>query len=152
MLASRVQSLDDVALHMRGKMFVEYKYDGERVQLHLDGKGRVQAFSRRLERITHQYPEIIEALTKLCVPNSTILEGEIVAFDAKINRLLPFQTLMQRRRKYEIATYVKKVPIASSMCCSSRIKICSANRSLSGESYSRAASGHLASFVCRGIP
>ncbi len=112
MLASRVQNLNEVPLHMRGEMFIEYKYDGERVQIHRDGNGHVHAFSRRLERITQQYPEIIDAFTKSDVPKNTILEGEIVAFDVKTEHLLPFQTLMQRRRKHDVPTYIKKVPIA----------------------------------------
>lgn len=112
MLASRVQDLAEVPLHMRGAMFVEYKYDGERVQIHRDGSGEVRAFSRRLEPITHQYPELIAAFKKSAVPNNTILEGEIVAFDFKHEHLLPFQTLMQRRRKYNVARYIAKVPIA----------------------------------------
>ena len=112
MLAARVQNLDDVPLHMHGSMLIEYKYDGERVQIHCDGNGEVQAFSRRLERITHQYPEIIDAVVKSGIPRNTILEGEIVAFDWERDRLLPFQTLMQRRRKHDVSTYVKKVPIA----------------------------------------
>ena len=112
MLAARVQDLADVPRHMRGKMLVEYKYDGERVQIHCDKKGGLHAFSRRLERITHQYPEIIDAFRKSGIPRNTILEGEIVAFDAKADHLLPFQTLMQRRRKHDVSAYVKKVPIA----------------------------------------
>jgi len=56
MLASRVHDLDEVPAHIRGEMFIEYKYDGERVQIHRDGNGDVHAFSRMLERITHQYP------------------------------------------------------------------------------------------------
>ena len=112
MLASRVQDLDEVPTHMRGRMFVEYKYDGERVQIHRDGKGHMHAFSRRLERITHQYPEIIDALARSDVPNDTIVEGEIVAFDFKADHLLPFQTLMQRRRKRDVPAYIKKVTVA----------------------------------------
>jgi len=112
MLASRVQNLAEVPKHMPGRLFVEYKYDGERVQIHRDGKGRVYAFSRRLERITQQYPEIIGAVAKSGVPRNTILEGEIVAFDFAGAHLLPFQTLMQRRRKRDVAAYVKKVTIA----------------------------------------
>ncbi len=112
MLASRVQDLDEVPLHMRGQMFIEYKYDGERVQIHRDRKGHVHAFSRRLERITHQYPEIIAAFNKSGIPKNTIVEGEIVAFDPKRGRLLPFQTLMRRRRKRDVAKFMKKVPIA----------------------------------------
>lgn len=112
MLASRVHDLDEVPSHMRGRMFVEYKYDGERLQIHRDRSGRVAAFSRRLEEITHQYPEIVEAVAKSAVPNGTILEGEVVAFDAKADRLLPFQTLMQRRRKRDVSAYVRKVTTA----------------------------------------
>jgi DNA ligase-1 len=61
MLASRVHGLDEVRSHMRGDMIVEYKYDGERVQIHADNNGIIHAFSRRLERITHQYPELLLA-------------------------------------------------------------------------------------------
>jgi len=110
MLASRVQELDEVPRHMPGEMFVEYKYDGERVQIHRDGKGNVAAFSRRLEPITAQYPEIVAAFAKRGIPNNTILEGEVVAFDAKADHLLPFQTLMRRRRKHDVASFIKKVP------------------------------------------
>ncbi len=112
MLASRARDLDEVSTHMPGQMFIEYKYDGERVQIHRDGKGHVHAFSRRLERITHQYPEIIDAVLKSGIPENTILEGEIVAYDFKADHLLPFQTLMQRRRKRDVPAYIKKVTIA----------------------------------------
>ena len=112
MLASRVQSLDEIPRHMHGKMFIEYKYDGERAQVHRDRNGRVLAFSRRLEPITGQYPEIIGAFGKSGLPKGTVIEGEIVAFDAASDRLLPFQTLMRRRRKHDVQTFVAKVPIA----------------------------------------
>jgi len=112
MLAARVHDLDEVPTHMRGEMFIEYKYDGERVQIHRDGNGEVHAFSRRLETITHQYPEIVEGFARSDVPKNTILEGEIVAFDFKTGHLLPFQTLMKRRRKHDVAAYIEKVTIA----------------------------------------
>jgi len=112
MLAARVQSLDEVASHMHGDMIAEYKYDGERVQIHVDKHGHVQLFSRRLEKITHQYPEIVEAIKKSRIAKGSILEGEVVAFDFKAEHLLPFQTLMQRRRKHDVGTYIRKVPAA----------------------------------------
>ena len=112
MLASRVQDLHEVRSHMRGNMIVEYKYDGERVQIHVNSDGLIQAFSRRLERISHQYPELIEAVKTARIPKNTILEGEVVAFDFKTNHLLPFQTLMQRRRKHDVNIFIKKVPAA----------------------------------------
>jgi DNA ligase 1 len=112
MLASRVQDLEEVRSHMSGDMIVEYKYDGERVQVHVNGHGLIHAFSRRLERITHQYPEFVEAVKTARIPKNTIIEGEVVAFDFKANHLLPFQTLMQRRRKHDVQTFIKKVPAA----------------------------------------
>lgn len=112
MLAARVHDLGEIPRHMRGRMLVEYKYDGERVQIHRDRTGKVDAFSRRLGKITDQYPEIIEAVTNSAIPNNSILEGEIVAFDFKSGHLLPFQMLMQRRRKRDIGAYVKKITIA----------------------------------------
>jgi DNA ligase 1 len=110
MLASRVQELEEVGSHMRGEMFVEYKYDGERVQVHVDGGGHVDALSRRLERITEQYPEIVDAIKRSGGPRKTIIEGEVVAFDFHKSHLLPFQALMRRRRKHDVVIYIKKVP------------------------------------------
>lgn len=110
LLASRVQELEEVSTHMRGEMLVEYKYDGERVQVHVDGGGHVHAFSRRLERITEQYPDIVDAIKRSGVPRNTIIEGEVVAFDFDENHLLPFQALMRRRRKHDVLVYIKKVP------------------------------------------
>jgi DNA ligase-1 len=142
MLASRVQDLDELRSHMRGDKVVEYKYDGERVQIHVDGKGLIHAFSRRLERITHQYPELIEAVKKARIPKNTIVEGEVVAFDFKTNHLLPFQTLMQRRRKHDIQIFIKKVPAALFVFDILLVK----NRSLLGQPLSKRR-GALSSYV-----
>ena len=45
MLATRVEDLDEVPLHIPGEMFVEYKYDGERVQFHRNARGELRALS-----------------------------------------------------------------------------------------------------------
>lgn len=63
-----------------------------------------------MERITDQYPEILEAIGASGIPGDTIIEGEVVAFDFKRDRLLPFQALMQRRRKHDVAAFTEKVP------------------------------------------
>ena len=111
MLASRVHDLDEVPGHIRGEMFIEYKYDGERVQIHRDGNGDVHAFSRRLERIAHQYPRLS---TRLPGPPSQKYHSR--GGDRRLRfqggPFLPFQTLMQRRRKRDVPTYIKKVTIA----------------------------------------
>lgn len=112
MLATRVEDLDEVPRRLPGELFAEYKYDGERLQVHKDARGTLRAFSRRLEDITHQYPEVIEHLRRNLAARTAILEGEVVAIDAKRRRLLPFQTLMQRKRKLQIERYRREVPVA----------------------------------------
>lgn len=71
----------------------EFKYDGERVQIHfMDGKTKV--FSRNSEDITEKYPDI--AALKLS-EKSFIIDGEAVAFEN--GKILPFQILSTRKRK-----------------------------------------------------
>lgn len=112
MLATRVEDLDEVPLHLTGPLFVEYKYDGERVQIHKGAHDEMRMFSRRLEEITHQYPEVLTRLRKNLTARSAIIEGEVVAIDPKTKHLLPFQVVMQRKRKLKIERYQKQVPVA----------------------------------------
>jgi len=109
MLAQRVKDIKDIKENIENEIFVEVKYDGERIQAHLDGN-EIVLFSRRHENITNQFPDIIEDLKKNIKVKNAILEGEVVAVD-KDGKLLPFQVLMQRRRKYDIHEYVKKIPV-----------------------------------------
>lgn len=108
MLCQRIKTLDEIEERCGFPVTVETKYDGERVQAHKDGKN-VTLFSRRLENITHQFPEITEAIRKL-PSRRAIIEGEIIALDKK-GKILPFQTIMQRRRKHNIAEYARKIPV-----------------------------------------
>lgn len=124
MLAERVPNLEEGLERMDGIAAAEYKLDGERVQIHKgskkrrivkgqDGKGevRVELFSRRLEKITSHYPDIIEAVKAMVSIEDVILEGEIVAVDPSTSEYLPFQELMHRRRKYGIARAMKSYPV-----------------------------------------
>ncbi len=110
MLGQRVKSLEQAQEKIPGKLTVEAKYDGERVQAHMNKKGKVKLFSRRLEEITEQFPDLVEHLKKSIKAEDYVLEGEILAID-KAGKPLPFQTLMQRRRKYDVEQYVKDIPI-----------------------------------------
>jgi DNA ligase-1 len=112
MLANRVEDLDEVSSHLEDDMYVEHKYDGERAQIHKDARGTMRVFSRRLEDITQQYPEVIAHLQKHLTARTAIIEGEVVAIDLKSKRLLPFQVVMQRKRKHEVERYRKEVPVA----------------------------------------
>lgn len=109
MLAQRVQQLDDIPKKMPGKVMVDAKYDGERIQAHRDKKGKITLFSRRLENNTDQFPDIVQALEKMKA-KEFVVEGEVIAID-KQGKPLPFQTLMKRRRKYDVEKYCKEIPV-----------------------------------------
>ncbi|HET7345065.1 MAG TPA: ATP-dependent DNA ligase [Nitrososphaeraceae archaeon] len=109
MLAERVRTAEEALDRMDGKAAVEYKLDGERIQVH-KGKGKVELFSRRLEKITDHYPDVAEAI-KSIKTEEAILEAEVVAINPLTDEFLPFQELMHRRRKYDIKQAMENYPV-----------------------------------------
>ncbi len=110
MLAERLSDPEEILKKTGGKAIVEYKYDGERGQIHKKGD-KVWIFSRRLENITHMYPDVQEYARKHLKAEEAIVEGEIVAVDPETGELRPFQELMHRRRKYDIHRMMKEYPV-----------------------------------------
>ncbi|NLE04656.1 MAG: ATP-dependent DNA ligase, partial [Crenarchaeota archaeon] len=111
MLAERLPEPETILDKLGGKCVAEYKYDGERVQLHKKGN-EVRLFSRKLEKISNQYPDAIELVCKYVKANEAILEGECVAMDLESGEMLPFQELMHRRRKYGITEAIAQYPVS----------------------------------------
>lgn len=110
MSAQRLSTSEEV-IEKLGTCSAEYKLDGERFQIHKYGE-TVQIFSRRLENITHMYPDAVEMTLNHVKSDVAILEGEGIAIDPKTGEMKPFQTLMKRRRKYRIEEMMEKFPIA----------------------------------------
>jgi DNA ligase-1 len=110
MLADRVKSEDEAIAKIGDRFAAEYKLDGERVQIHIEGK-KVELFSRSLEKISNYYPDIIENIPKTIQADNVILEAEAVAINENTGEFLPFQELMHRRRKYKIEKAVTQYPI-----------------------------------------
>ncbi|HJJ23533.1 MAG TPA: ATP-dependent DNA ligase [Nitrosopumilus sp.] len=110
MLADRVKSEEEAIEKMGDEFAAEYKLDGERVQVHIEG-GKVVLFSRSLENISSYYPDIIEKIPKAIQADNVILEAEAVAINENTGEFLPFQELMHRRRKYKIEKAVTRYPI-----------------------------------------
>ena len=110
MLAERLSSPIEILKKAGGKALVEYKYDGERAQIHKKGR-KVWIFSRRLENITRQYPDVVDYTLKHLKANEAIIEGEIVAYDPDTGDLRPFQELMHRKRKHDIHIAMKEYPV-----------------------------------------
>ncbi len=109
MLAERAKDVNEILQKVGGRAYVEYKYDGERGQIHKDGDN-IKIFSRRLEDITSMYPDVVEGVKQAIKAKQAIVEGEIVAIDPDTGELRPFQELMQRRRKYDIEKMMKEIP------------------------------------------
>jgi DNA ligase-1 len=71
MLAERLSSAQEIVDKLGGKCAVEYKYDGERMQIHKKGP-EVTLFSRRLEVITHHYPDTVMLAVEHELPNGPL--------------------------------------------------------------------------------
>ncbi len=107
-LAERLPSSAEIIKKL-GKCAVEDKYDGFRMMIHKKGK-RVEIYSRRLEKITHSFPDIVEAAEKVKAKD-VIFEGEALACNEKEKKFYSFQETMHRRRKYGIKEAKAKYPL-----------------------------------------
>ncbi|KAL6703200.1 ATP-dependent DNA ligase Cdc17 [Coniothyrium glycines] len=120
MLAKPTKSITEVLDRFEGKDFTcEYKYDGERAQIHFvahdadqelataapsagkSDRGVSNIFSRNSEDLSKKYPDILAKLpTWVCEgTKSFVLDCETVAWDMVEKKVLPFQQLMTRKRK-----------------------------------------------------
>jgi DNA ligase-1 len=121
MLAKPTKSITEVLDRFEGHHFTcEYKYDGERAQIHFvahdsseqfatsqeneagkSEKGIANVFSRNSEDLSRKYPDILEKLPSWVKDGtkSFVLDCESVAWDVTEKKVLPFQQLMTRKRK-----------------------------------------------------
>lgn len=102
MLGSITRDLADMLTKLQGRYFsCEYKYDGQRAQVHCDETGKVSIFSRHLELMTEKYPDLVSLVPQIRGESvsSFILEGEVVAVDSETGDLKTFQTLTNRAKK-----------------------------------------------------
>ena len=111
MLAQRLAVASEILAKLGGECAAEYKYDGMRLQAHKTADGRIELWTRRLEEVSTQFPDVVEVLSTSLRPAEAIIEGEVVAFDAATDELHPFAEVMFRRRKYGIAEAVRDVPV-----------------------------------------
>jgi DNA ligase 1 len=111
MLAQRLSDADEILARLGARCMAEYKYDGMRVQAHRTADGEIELFTRRQERVSSQFPDVVELLQAGLGPREAILEGEVVAYDAAAGELRPFQEVMFRRRKHGIAEAARDVPV-----------------------------------------
>ncbi|MEA3329598.1 MAG: ATP-dependent DNA ligase [Nanoarchaeota archaeon] len=90
---------------------IEHKYDGFRVLINKD-KGVIKLFTRRLDDVTTQFPDVVEVVKKYVKGNSFILDSEVVGYDPITKKTRPFEAISQRiRRKYHIDRLKKELPV-----------------------------------------
>lgn len=102
MLGNITRDLSDMLTKLQGRDFsCEFKYDGQRAQVHCDEVGKVSIFSRHLEVMTEKYPDLVALVPEIRGEGvySFIIEGEVVAVDHETGELKTFQTLTNRARK-----------------------------------------------------
>jgi DNA ligase-1 len=110
MLAQTAQELAEPFERYEGRVALEYKLDGARVQIHRQGD-EVRIYSRHLADVTASLPDVVAEVRGKLAATEAILEGEAVAVDAR-GRPLPFQHLMRRfRRKHDVEAVVKEIPV-----------------------------------------
>lgn len=111
MLAVLVKSVQEGFEGVGKPAMFEFKYDGFRLELHKDKKG-IKLFTRRMEDVTKQFPDVVEDVKKCVKGESFILDSEAVGFDRKTGKYLPFQNISQRiKRKYDIEKLAKELPV-----------------------------------------
>ncbi|KAL0483085.1 DNA ligase 1 [Acrasis kona] len=95
-----------------GQFSCEYKYDGERAQIHLFNN-TVKIYSRNMEDHTNKYPDLIEVVKKaaLSTTKNAIIDCEVVAYDRETCTIRPFQILSTRARKNVEGTASIKVAV-----------------------------------------
>jgi DNA ligase-1 len=111
-LAERLDSPEAIVQRL-GPCVVEPKIDGFRCQVHLADEldGEVRAYSRNLEDMSPMFPEIAEGIRKQAAGRRLILEGEAAGYDPDTLEFLPFQVTVQRKRKHDIETLRRSLPL-----------------------------------------
>lgn len=107
-LAERLPSGKEI-IEKIGKCYVESKYDGFRLQLHVKGD-EVALFSRKQERMTHMFPELVYAAKQLNCKEA-IIEGEALAYNETTGEFYPFQRTIQRKRKHGVKEMSEEYPL-----------------------------------------
>merc|ERR1711920_1034901 len=92
MLAKPSKGIPEVVQRLAGKRFTgEWKYDGERAQIHVVDKDTIKVYSRNSENMTEKYPDVIQVVKDALADSveSCIIDSEVVAWDVTNARILP---------------------------------------------------------------
>jgi DNA ligase-1 len=112
MLALKAENIEDGFERVGKPACFEYKYDGFRMLINKDKKGEIKVFTRRLDEVTKQFPEVKEYVKNFVKADTFIIDTEAVGYNHKTKRYTSFQDISQRiKRKYDIEQMQKELPI-----------------------------------------
>ncbi|WP_250563137.1 ATP-dependent DNA ligase [Sphaerisporangium fuscum] len=110
MLAQSAPNVRAALEKLGGTAALEWKLDGIRVQAHRSG-AEVKVFTRTLDDITTQVPELVEAVLALPV-DDIVLDGEVIALRPD-GRPEPFQVTASRvASKIDVARLRETTPLS----------------------------------------
>lgn len=111
MLARKEKTIEEAFKRTSLPARVEYKYDGFRLQIHKFDQ-EVRLFTRRLDEVTKQFPDIVQAVLENIKAKNVILDGEAVGYDPQTKKYEAFQHISKRiRRKYQIQELAQELPV-----------------------------------------
>jgi len=111
MLFQKEKTIEDGFKRVGKPALIDFKYDGFRMLINKQD-GKIKIFTRRLDDVTKQFPEVVQYIKHYVKGESFILDGEAVGFDPKTKAYKPFQAISQRiKRKYDIERLEKELPI-----------------------------------------
>jgi DNA ligase-1 len=110
-LCLKVDSIQDGFERVGKPADIELKYDGFRMLIHKHGD-KITLYTRRLDNVTKQFPEVASYILEQVSGKSFILDSEAVGFNPKTKKYMPFQEISQRiKRKYDIEKLKKELPV-----------------------------------------
>ena len=107
-LAQRLKTPREMIAKM-GRVYVEKKWDGTRVQIHFS-RGQVRTFTRNLDESSAMFPELTKIADQVNA-DEVILDSEAVGYDPKTGKLVPFQLTITRKRKHGVVEAQSSVPL-----------------------------------------
>ena len=114
-LAERLPDVPSLLDKLGGRAHAQLKFDGIRVQLHLDRSRpegeQVRLFSRSLESMTSMFPELVDGVLQQVQADTAILDSEALAFNPLSEEFLPFQETTRRRRKHGVGELATELPL-----------------------------------------
>ena len=111
MLYQKAKGISDAFERVGKPAAWEFKYDGFRLQIH-NCDGKITLFTRRLDNVTKQFPDVVKAVKENIKEDNFIIDSEVVGYDKKTGKYLPFQNISQRiKRKYDIERMARDYPV-----------------------------------------